>query len=165
MDTIPRHFLADLSPTEVDLVAAWWTGLAEADRTELATLCDDRQEQCFWGLASDDPATPVPVVIGGRFLPRDDTAGWEEWYAEVFDFLVCYPDPLLYTLPVIRTFHICTRHAAARAVLASGRVPAEFHCPLATEDCPMERLATLAPGRYLRLIQLGTRVESPEGKP
>src|SRR5262249_334998 len=64
--------------------------------------------------------------------------------AELFDYLLCNPELVVFAPPVVRTFHICTHHEAARAVLAAGRVPADFQCPFRSEDCPMRRLLSVA---------------------
>jgi hypothetical protein len=151
------------------LVAAWWAGLADRDRAQLADLCDPRQDECFFGVAPE-AASPVPVVIGGRFVPADDTTGWPEWHADLFDHLLCNPELVLVAPPVVRTFHICTRHEAARAVLEAGRIPADFRCPLSLEDCPMRRLVRAGtnqvlppPGAAVRLFAIDCKASGPGG--
>lgn len=51
-----------------------------------------------------------------------------------------------------RSFHLCRSHAAARAVIAAGRVPHDFACPLADASCPMRALLAEAPGKSLRMF-------------
>jgi hypothetical protein len=146
MEAIPARLLNRLSPGDAELIADWWAGLADSDRTEVVALCDARLEECFFGVPPADQEEVIPVVIGGRFVPGDDAAGWAEWHAELFDHLLCHPDLVFLVPPVDRKFHIgCTRHEAARAALAAGSVPADFRCPLDEEDCPMRRLLNLAP--------------------
>jgi hypothetical protein len=139
MYAVPTDLLAGLSPTAGEQVIAWWASLAPEVRSQVTALCDPRQD-AFFGLVPDEAATGVPVVIGGRFVPRDGTAGWAEWHAELFDHLLSNPELVIFAPPAVRTFHICTRHEAARAVLAAGRIPADFQCPLGINDCPMRRL-------------------------
>lgn len=55
-----------------------------------------------------------------------------------------------------RTFHICSAHAEARAVVAAGRIPASFPCPRASTDCPMRKLLDEAPGCDVRLSLIRT---------
>ena len=45
------------------------------------------------------------VVIGGRFVPRDDSAGWVEWRAAYFKYLINHPE-LSFAKEVQRTFYI-----------------------------------------------------------
>jgi len=135
----------------------WWADLSENDRTELTALFDPRQEDRFFGAdaADDDP----PTVRGGRFIPHDDAWGWSEWGPEWFDHLAAHPE--IVAVGQMRTFHICTRHPAARAALAAGHIPADFGCQFASADCPMRRLVNASGGSSVRLVGLkrpdGTR--------
>lgn len=136
---IPPRLLANLAPADILSAETWWAGLSEADRAEVLNLWDNRQDRCLFGLAPYRDGAAPPVVIGGRFVPRDDAAGWAEWQAEYFEYLLNHSEDV-FEPTVIRTFYIgCTRHEAARAVLASGRIPADFRCPLAEADCPLEK--------------------------
>jgi hypothetical protein len=162
MDEIPGQLVDGLSPDKGKEVAAWWAGLDDASRSHVADLCDPRQDESFFGAASD-----VPVVIGGRFVPGDDAAGWSEWHAELFDHLLSNPELVLFAPPVVRTFHVCTRHEAARAALAAGRIPADFQCPLGSGDCPLRRLLSVAPHQpraALRLFGVRRLSSGPAGR-
>jgi hypothetical protein len=50
-----------------------------------------------------------------------------------------------------RTFHICSAHEDATAVVLEGRIPATFRCPWAKAECPMRVLLQEAPGCDVRL--------------
>src|SRR5690242_13362665 len=123
MDEVPAQFLDGLAPIEAKKVNEWSTRLPPGTRGALATLSYPRQEGCFFGAVPEGDSASVPVVIGGRFVLNEETAGWAEWHAELFDYLLCNPELSFFAPPVVRTFHICTRHAAARGVLTTGRVP------------------------------------------
>lgn len=43
------------------------------------------------------PRSPVPVAIGGRFVPRDETADWAERQTRLFEHLLCQPELVLFT--------------------------------------------------------------------
>ena len=140
-----------MTPLPVDLpttttATEWWVGLSENDRTELTALFDPRQEDCFFGAdaADDDP----PTVRGGRFIPHDDAWGFSEWGEGWLEYVLEHPEVI--EVWTVRTFHICTRHPAARAAVAAGRIPADFACPFASADCPMRRLVD--GGQSLRLV-------------
>ena len=138
MNTLPLNLSVDATAT------AWWDALSDTDRSELTALCDPRHDD-FFGADADDP----PTVRGGRFVPHDDAWGLEEWGPDWFDHLLAHPEVVQAMVP--RTFHICTRHPAARAALAAGHIPDDFTCPFASSDCPMRRLLAASPGRSLLL--------------
>ncbi len=146
---LPRRLIAGLLPADVSAAVAWWSGLSETARCEVVALWDEREDHCFFGPAPDRDGAVPPVVIGGRFVPRDDddAAGWAEWYTEYVEYLLNHEE-LVYEPPVFRVFYIgCTRHEAARAVLAAGRIPADFRCPLERADCPLRRMIDGSHGR------------------
>jgi hypothetical protein len=158
MAEVPAQLLKGLSPADEALVAAWWARLDAAARSQVTDLCDPRRDQCFFRLVPGD-AAQAPVVIGGRFVPKDDdTAGWDEWHAGLFDYLVCNPELVLVAPPVVRTSHICTRHEAARAVLAAGRIPVDFQCPLSSDGCPIRHLLSVAPNESLQQPRAALRL-------
>ncbi len=43
-----------------------------------------------------------------------------------------------------RSFHICTEHRQARAILERLKIPARFRCALRGEDCPMRVISRAA---------------------
>jgi len=151
MQMIPAQMIVGLSSEGAASALAWWRGLTDAERSEVATICDARQEEWFFGLLGDSSAQ-APRVIGGRFIPNDDDAGWSEWSAEYFDHLICHPELSTFEPPVVRNFVIgCTRHESARAVLATGRIPADFQCPLRSAECAVRRLLSLSPGQAFQV--------------
>jgi hypothetical protein len=152
---VPAQMLDKLSSSDGEKARAWWAGLSDENKARVADLYDGRREQCFFGVIDDNSAARVPRVIGGRFVANEDTTGWPAWHEELFDHLICNPELLVFAPPVVRTFHICTRHEAARAVLAAGRIPSDFRCPFGENDCPMRSILSLAPGQALQLMDLG----------
>ena len=100
---LPAQLVEGLSAADRLAVEVWWAGLPDVARYEVEALCDERLDRCFFGVGLGGPGDVVPRVIGGRFLPDDDAAGWEEWYAAYFDDLVNRSEfePML-----VRTFYI-----------------------------------------------------------
>ena len=155
MSTLPPDLSASLPSTEDASATAWWNGLSHQQRSELAVLCDPLQDDCFFGVTPE--GGEPPTVRGGRFLPHDDAWGLEEWGPEWFDHLLEHPELVtMWEVERLRTFHICTRHPAARATLAVGRIPADFVCPFDSADCLMRRLIDSSAGNTLRLIGMTT---------
>src|SRR5947209_584737 len=150
MDEIPPDLLDGVTPARAGEVRAWWMSLSDADRGEVTTLWDERWDSCFFTPRRDDVGglhwESGPSVIGGHFVPKDDAAGWAEWYSECFDYLICNQDMVYFPPPVMRTFHIgCAKHGITPAALAAGQVPSDFQCPLGSRDCPVHELAGRTP--------------------
>jgi hypothetical protein len=153
MDSMPLALTTPLQAAGRDVASAWWAGLSSASREEVTALCDPGQDR-FFGPAD----AGAPQVVGGRFVPHDDAWGFAEWGPGWFDHLMEHPEVMLADVIVVRTFHICTRHPAARAAAAAGHLPADFVCPLESTGCPMRRLLDAVPGRSLQLAGAGSRV-------
>ena len=120
---------------EVDRAAveAWWEGLGDAQRAEVARLCDERLDACFFGVVAEERDHVVPKVRGGRFVASDD-----EWGPSYFDHLLAHPELVLVWDQTERTFHTgCTRHPDAQACWGKGAVPGDFACPFASDACLM----------------------------
>jgi hypothetical protein len=146
MIEIPSDLLAAIPPEAMSVARRWWDSLSEAERGHVAGLWDDRREVHFFAPQADeagrvDDWEQVPRVAGGRFLPPDDAWGLDDWGPGYFEHLLQHPELMLLWEPAERTFHIgCTRHAAARAALEEGAVPADFACPLHSSACPLRTL-------------------------
>jgi hypothetical protein len=130
------------SDVDREAIATWWEGLSDESRTEMAHLCDERTESCFFGVVADERDHVVPKVRGGRFIPDDDSWGFDEWGLSYFDHLVAHPELVLVWDPSEQTFHTgCTRHPLAQACWPSGEVPGNFTCPFASgSECLMRPL-------------------------
>jgi hypothetical protein len=92
---LPTRLVRRLSDRDRAAAASWWAGLAAADRFAVAASCRPLRRRIGGHR-----------VVGGRFVPRDDAAGWAEWEASRFDDLLCLPDRVFYEPPFVRTFHI-----------------------------------------------------------
>ena len=145
MDQPPPDLLAVLPEGAEAVASQWWASLSDANRRRVAGLWDERLEVCYFTPQEDaagcvDEWEQVPAVVGGRFVPSDDD-GRAEWSLGYFEHLLQHPELVLAYEPPTRTFHIgCTRHAAARACLSAGGVPAAFACPVGVALCPLVRL-------------------------
>ncbi len=135
MGELPASLVDGLLPPEISRVETWWAGLSEGSRNELTSLWDERIDLKWFDTTDGDA---VPSIIGGRFVPRDDMAGWDEWQTEMFDHLMCHPEG--WEVLTFRTFRICTAHPVGREVFATGHIPADFKCPLANGECPVHKL-------------------------
>jgi hypothetical protein len=133
---VPAHLLDGLNPEEAQIVQAWWLKVPEINQSELAALCDRRRESCFFEPPDGSDAVVVPDVMGGRFVSDDDTRGWSEWRAELFDYFVCHP---AFAEPqVVRIFHIgCARHLASMAWSEAMLAQHDMTCPFGSKSCPI----------------------------
>ena len=135
-----RRVYADVDRAAID---AWWGGLNDKARADVARLCDERVDACFFGVVADERDHIVPKVRGGRFLADDDAWGFDEWGPSYFEHLIEHPELVLVWDPPERTFHTgCTRHPLAQACWSRGAVPRDFACPFANGlKCLMRPLA------------------------
>ena len=108
---------------------SWWLGLSEPDRRALRRRLRLRDD-----------------VVVARFVePDDDEAPVP---SDFYEYLVGHE---VY-LEDGRSFHICTAHAQARAVVGRGRIPGGFRCPRADAHCPLRRLLAERAGYDCRLM-------------
>lgn len=110
-------------------IERWWQQLAPAERRSLRRTQERRS-----------------LEIVGRFVEPGEGEASDET-TDFYQYLVNHE----LVLDSGRTFHICSAHPEARAVVSSGLVPATFRCPRGAEDCPMRRLLREQPGCDLQL--------------
>ncbi|WP_149108928.1 hypothetical protein [Limnoglobus roseus] len=136
----------------------WWDSLTESDRREASVLWDQRREQQFFDPQHHadgtlDTPEQVPTVIGGRFIPHDDSVRMHEWIEDWHVYLFGhYESRVLESVVILHTIGgVCQAHPAAQAVTAAGVLPADFRCPLDPAVCPMHRLQKFAPNEAIFL--------------
>jgi hypothetical protein len=158
MEELPADILGAVPDDARPAVERWWSGLADADRREAAGAWDERREVCFFAPQPNaagqlDEWEQVPGVVGGRFVPHDDSVRMHEWLDDWIEYLEGHEEVILLprVVVVFRTFHICQAEPAARAVVAAGQLPAEFVCPVGSGSCPMRRVQAVAPNHPLQL--------------
>ena len=95
MNEIPAGLLEGLSLSAMVTARGRWVRLGETECAEIIALC-----------VSEDVVSGLPKVIGGRFVPTDDAAGWDEWQAACFEDLISEPDPAFYEPLYFRTVYI-----------------------------------------------------------
>jgi hypothetical protein len=87
------------------------------------------------------------IAIVATPLDEDAARDVAEWNQSLAEYLVAHELFLVDERP----FHICQSHAAAREVIATGVVPAQFACPRAHAACPFAAASHCAGGRELHL--------------
>jgi len=142
---LPAPLTKRLSSRQRTDVAKWWQGLDEEERSAL------RPNRRRW-----------PSAVIGRFVEPEPSAQSSDEFEGVIDF---YEYLVNHEISLEdRSFHICSAHPRARAVLAAGRIPADYSCPRADAPavCPMRALLDVAPGRDLVLT---LRRRPPSSRP
>src|SRR5690349_22331420 len=112
----------------------WWESLSPRDRRSLRGRLRYRDD-----------------VIVARFVEPD--ASDEPVPSDFYEYLVGHEIYL-----EDRSFHICSAHAQARAVVEQGRIGHDFECPRASASCPLRRILAQRPGHDC-LLQLGKRTK------
>ena len=135
MTAIPNSLRKTFPDVEAASIDGWWSRLTEEMRREVAALCDERQDSCFFGVVDDLEAADVPSLTGGRFVQQDEDGDVREWEADYFDYLANNPELVILWDRVVARFYLtCTRHPSARACTRAGAVPADFACPFGRDD-------------------------------
>ena len=152
MDELPADIWLRIAADARPVVCRWWSGLTDAERADAVAAWDEERQAAFFTPETGD-IEPLPVVIGGRFVPAEhpELVG-SEWQADYFEYLLKYPE-LLLPPPEYHIGGVCTAHPEARAVLASGCIPAGFVCPLSSAECPMRPLLAKRPNQALHLTR------------
>ena len=143
---VPAHLLEGLEPAEVEVVRGWWLTLPKTNQSELTTMCDGSRETSFFDQSDESGTGEVPQVVGGRFVPEEDTRGWKRWRAGLFDYLVCHPE---FAEPqVVRIFHIgCARHLSEVGMSEAMIAGLARSCPYGSETCPIQSFTSPRTGR------------------
>ena len=154
MTLVPSQLCGVFADVDRAAIEGWWGKLTDAQRQDVATLCDERLDACFFGVVADERDHVVPKVHGGRFMPpEDDQWGFDEWGLSYYEHLIEHPELVLVWDKTERTFHTgCIRHSAARACWTKGEVPGDFVCPFEHGACLMHPLR----GRRVRWLRIPT---------
>lgn len=116
---LPTSLTKKLSHASREEAQRWWSTLSDEERRALR-----------------EPRAEARVLV--RFVETSQEPASNEFYEYLVNHEVTLEDGT--------RRHICRAHPRARAVLASGRIPAGFTCPLAHDACPMRALLAHAPG-------------------
>ncbi|MEL6107900.1 MAG: hypothetical protein AAFU85_17890 [Planctomycetota bacterium] len=108
-------------------------------------LLDTRNENRAFVFAADDAGErtwhTLPVLHDA--LPEERIDEEESWITELVHYRLDHEDFVMASDMKVRTFHICSRHAAVRDVLARGEISEDFRCSIADPDCPMLPIASV----------------------
>lgn len=89
MEELPPALLDRVPLAHQAAVRDWWARLSDPERRQVAWLCDERWDSCFFGLLT--VGETAPLVIGGRFLAHDDAWRAADWEEEWREYLVEHP--------------------------------------------------------------------------
>lgn len=98
---IPDDILVVIPCDGRPTVERWWSNLSNAERLEAAELWDSRREVYFFTPQPDgdgllDEWEKLPRVIGGRFVPHDDSVRMDEWLDDWLDYLQGHEEVILF---------------------------------------------------------------------
>ena len=109
---IPAQLTQTFAEVDQGAIAVWWSGLSDEHRAEVARLCDQRADTCFFGVVADE--SELPEVEQG-LCDEDDVRPVDEWAPSHFEYLLNHPELVLIWDETEPTFHVgCTAHADAR---------------------------------------------------
>lgn len=142
---LPETFLDKCTDAERSDIESWWQSLNDDSQSDVRILLDRRNDSRAYIYAGDDSGERDWHIlpIGDDDLPFDDPQEYErEWQLDYFQHLLDHPELVLSRDAVIRTFHICTAHPAARRVATDGQLTCDFQCPVNDADCPIRAFAS-----------------------
>jgi hypothetical protein len=143
---LPPALTHGLSPADRALADRWWSALDDTSRHAIRALTDRRLDSIALA-ATEGEWHDLSIELRAHIDPEDDT-----WCDDLIEYINGHPEVALHLEE--RRFHICHAHRAAREVIATGRVPATFTCPVANDRCPFKEASSLASGRPLVLTAI-----------
>lgn len=138
----PPALTHGLLPADRALAARWWSDLDESSRNAVRALVDRRLDS--FSTNEDGEWHELSIELRGRFVDPMDAREDDTWCDDLIEYINAHPEVGFHLEE--RRFHICRAHRAARDVIAAGRVPAEFECPVADDRCPFQRASSVAGG-------------------
>ena len=151
---LPDDLVDNATPAQALAAEQWWEGLSARTRADFSLMWDQRAEDsALYGFVDGDELVwrELPLELVGEFIEPDSAPfSHDELQQQLLEFVNNHEEIEFFI--VERKFHICRAHAAARQIVADGILPADFSCPLSSDDCPMRRLLALEPGKSLRFV-------------
>ncbi len=141
--SVPAVVLRDVPPAHRPRVAGWWQQLDAASRADLLAR---------WSLprATEEPEVELLGVFVYDAPAREDQLDNAMWARDFLEYVTAHEELVFHVAG--RTFHICREHAAARAVVEAGVIPAGFVCPLGRAACPFVGAGSKRPGAPMHLV-------------
>ncbi len=141
---LPPEFLDGCSDDQRADADSWWDSLEPESQSEIYVLLDTRNENCAYVFAKDDEGQrnwhTLPILHD--VLPDETEDDDESWITELLHYRLDHEDFVMASDMKVRTFHICSRHAAVREVLAKREVFCDFRCSISAPNCPMLPIAS-----------------------
>lgn len=149
---LPCPFGADLPAAQRQPIERWWSALPAHEKRHLLDLSHLRPQPGPRRAATPNTAFHrhgAPSRVRGVPIER---SGDEDnpFPLDLYEYVIAHEIILIEE----RTFHVCSQHPAARAVLRSGHLPSSFQCPLGRLQCPMRRILSHTGGQAVRLVAL-----------
>lgn len=158
MDTPPPEMLEGLDDAERHRTTTWWSTLNAEAKAEFVQLWDARADDtALYGTTVDGRLTwhELPIELRGALIDEENDREHKELKSQLREYISNHEDIQFFL--VDKRFHICSAHAAARAVIRDGVLPRSFVCPVNPATCPMHNILQACPGRSVALtVQLKT---------
>jgi hypothetical protein len=131
----------------------WRIRLPPDERDELGRLLDRRADHVFHQATVSDGCSEwheLPIVLLGQQIDVETERENRLWTQQLAEYVNAHEEVGFFLQE--RHFHICRAHAAARAVIERGTIPAGFSCPRAAADCPFASAGALVSGARVDLV-------------
>ena len=150
--TLPAEFLDACTAEQRADADLWWAELEPASQSEIYVLLDTRNDSRAFVFAADETGErswhTLPIMYDE--VPKDRDDDDDSWITELVHYRLDHEDFVMASDLKVRTFHICSQHSSAHAVIATGEISADFRCSVCDPNCPMLPFAsTLQRGKLL----------------
>jgi len=143
---LPREFTDSCSEAQRIEAEAWWSDLETTSQSDIYVLLDTRNESRAFVLATDEKGErgwhTLPIVDDSLPDERDTDEDDESWITELLHYRLDHEDFVMASDLKVRTFHICSQHAAAQEVIAAGELTNDFRCSDCNPSCPILQFAS-----------------------
>ena len=148
MKKIPSKIIEGLSPCEKLVVQNWWNLLDETTQAELSSLWMTDSNLCVNTKHHQIELENQSNHIQAKFIQSEEELDDESWNKDFYEYLVNHE---IHIYGFDKSYHICTQHEAAKAVINSGLIPSNYICPLRNKNCPIRNIMNLNPSKSLKL--------------
>jgi hypothetical protein len=149
ISSLPAGLQALLSPADLAVARAWWSALAEPERSALLASWDPRAHSCRYSRPEGEGRWRRLAIRVEAEVPGDEDPEEIDWPIDLYEYYIAHE---IILSDETRGFHICSRHEAGRRAARGGGIAAQFACPAGEAGCPLRALSAQAGGERLRFV-------------
>lgn len=157
MTTIPDALVRNVPENEQEHAKQWWATLSKKMQKEFLLFCDEKSDDTsYFGTVEEGALVwhELPIELKGRLIDPLEVREHKALKEELIEYVNNHEDVQFFV--VEKKFHICRSHPAAAMAIKSGRIKADFRCPLNDNSCLMRRMLDACGGKDI-LVEVGVK--------